>query len=101
MTMVKQSQDSKKCLKLTDWLDHVIDEPVRKVVVELLENNEKDVEEMTANITITLMEEKAQAIAEGEKQAKLELARKLRAKGMSIEEIVELTDLELEVIKNL
>ena len=92
-------------LKLKDWLDHIIKEPLRQPVIEIFENAGKDVNKMTANITITLMEERAEAKAEGRAEGKLEislkLAKKLLDKGMPIEEVMELTELDLETLKGL
>jgi predicted transposase/invertase (TIGR01784 family) len=40
-------------------------------------------------------------VEEGSKEQKLEMAKKLKEKGMDIEEIVEITDLTKEEIENL
>lgn len=112
-------------LKLTDWLDHVMNDPTRQTAIDLIKNPEKDVNKMTANITITLMEEKERAITEGRTQglaegrtegriegriegrtegrteAKLEIAKKLLANGMPIEQVMEITELNLETLKGL
>ena len=95
--------------------------PTRQTAIDLIKNPEKDVNKMTANITITLMEEKERAITEGRTQglaegrtegriegrtegrteAKLEIARKLLASGMPIEQVMEITELNLETLKGL
>ena len=96
-------------LKLTDWLDHIMNDPTRQTAIDLIQNSEKDVNKMTANITITLMEEKERAIAEGriegriegKTEAQIQIAKKLLASGMSIEQVMELTELDLETLKGL
>ena len=88
-------------LKLTDWLDHIMNDPTRQTAIDLIKNPEKDVNKMTANITITLMEEKERAIAEGLAQGKAQVAKKLLANGMPIEQVMELTELDLETLKGL
>ena len=96
-------------LKLTDWLDHIMNDPTRQTAIDLIKNPEKDVNKMTANITITLMEEKERAIAEGKAkgkiegkaEAKVEIAKKLLANNMTIEQVMELTELDLETLKGL
>ena len=83
--------------------------PTRQTAIDLIKNPEKDVNKMTANITITLMEEKERAIAEGRTEGriegriegKIEIAKKLLASGMSIEQVMELTELDLETLKGL
>ena len=52
---------------------------------------------MTANITRTLQEEKEQAV----KAVKIEVARKMLAKGMELQEILEITGLSKEDIEGL
>ena len=74
-----------------------MNDPTRQTAIDLIKNPEKDVNKMTANITITLMEEKERAIAE----AKIEIAKKLLASGMSIEQVMELTELNLKTLKGL
>ncbi|MHC1747695.1 MAG: hypothetical protein AB9856_04795 [Cellulosilyticaceae bacterium] len=64
---------------------------------------------MTANITKTLQEEKEQAVEmgkrggkiEGEKEKALEVARKMLAKGMELQEILEITGLSKQDIEGL
>ena len=41
-------------------------------ISQLIKNSEKDVNKMTANITITLMEERERAIAEGRIEGRIE-----------------------------
>ncbi|MEG0502591.1 MAG: Rpn family recombination-promoting nuclease/putative transposase, partial [Cellulosilyticaceae bacterium] len=59
-------------LKLKDWLDHIIEEPIRQKVLNLLDANKEEVDRMTANITKTLQEEKNQAREMGKLEGKLE-----------------------------
>ncbi|MEG0847924.1 MAG: hypothetical protein RSF92_12280 [Niameybacter sp.] len=86
-------------LRLKDWLDHIIEDPIRKVVLDILESDmsEEEVRRMTANITKTLQEEKEQAEKkgklEGEREKSLEVAKKMLSKGMSIADIIEITGL--------
>ena len=60
---------------------------------------------MTANITITLQEEKEQAkkvgLEEGEKRKAIAIANKAIAKGLDDETIIELTELTIEEIQSL
>ena len=93
-------------LKLTDWLDYTIAEPIREAVLEMFKSklSREEVDEMTANITITLQEEKAEAIKEGIKEGikeeKYNLAQKLLdvldnetiadKTGLPIEEVIQL-----------
>ncbi len=88
-------------LKLKDWLDHVIQEPFRHVVLDLLKASEEEVSIMTANITKTFQEEKAQAIEQGEKKKALEVAKNLLAMGLEIECIIQATGLTREEIKGI
>ena len=78
-----------------------MNDPTRQTAIDLIQNSEKDVNKMTANITITLMEEKERAIAEGLAQGKAQVAKKLLASGMPIEQVMELTELDLETLKGL
>ncbi|MGL5676991.1 MAG: Rpn family recombination-promoting nuclease/putative transposase, partial [Cellulosilyticaceae bacterium] len=50
-------------LRLTDWIDHTIAEPVRESILEMFKTklSKEEVNEMTANITRTFYEEKEQA----------------------------------------
>lgn len=106
-------------------LDHILDDSIRHTVLALLESNREDVSTMTANITKTLMEEREQAEArgeargrlegeargrlegeargrlEGEIKGKLEVAKKLLAKGMSLDDVIDLTSLDKEVLQDL
>ena len=84
-------------LKLKDWLDHVIEEPIRQKVLDLLEASEEEVNKMTANITKTLQEEKEQAV----KQKALEVAKNLLNMGLEIERIMQATGLTKEEIERL
>ena len=86
-----------------------MNDPTRQTAIDLIKNPEKDVNKMTANITITLMEEKERAIAEGriegriegKTEAQIQIAKKLLASGMSIEQVMELTELNLKTLKGL
>ena len=82
-----------------------MNDPTRQTAIDLIKNPEKDVNKMTANITITLMEEKecaiAEGLAQGKTEAKIEIAKKLLASGMPIEQVMELTELDLETTKGL
>lgn len=82
-------------LKLKDWLDHIMEEPIRQVVLNLLESSEEEVNTMTANITKTLQEEREQAERSGE----IKVAKKMLAKGMSLEEVLEITGLSKQDIE--
>lgn len=86
-------------LKLKDWLDHIIEEPMRQVVLNLLESSEEEVYRMTANITKTLQEEKEQAIEQGEKKKALEVAKNLVSMGLEIERVIQATGLTKEEIE--
>jgi len=77
-------------LKLKDWLDYVIEAPIRQVVLNLLEASEEEVSKMTANITKTFRDEKEQAV----KEKALEVAKKMLAKGMNLEDVLEITGLD-------
>ena len=61
-------------LRLTDWIDYTIAEPVREGVIEMLRSklSRKEVDDMTANINITLQEEKERAIREGREEGRRE-----------------------------
>lgn len=82
-----------------------MNDPTRQTAIDLIKNSENYVNKMTANITITLMKEKERAISEGLAQGlaqgKAQVAKKLLASGMPIEQVMELTELDLETLKGL
>ena len=98
-------------LRLTDWIDQIIVESKSKSLVELFKTklSKEEVDEMTANITITLQEEKEQAkkvgleqgLEQGEKRKALEVANNLLKMGMDIEAIMKATGLSKEEIEEL
>ena len=82
-------------LRIKDWLDNIIEEPVRHFVLTLMEKDREEVELMTANITRTLIEEREQAILTG----KLEVAKRMLEKGISLEDIIDMTGIDEEILK--
>lgn len=91
-------------LKLKDWLDHIIKDPIRKEVLNLLNADKEEVNRMTANITKTLQEEKSQAREmgreEGREAGKLEAAKAL-LDILEDEVIAKRLELPLEDVKKL
>ncbi|MEG0580341.1 MAG: hypothetical protein RR490_10540, partial [Niameybacter sp.] len=84
-------------LKLIDWLDHTVEDPVRKEVIKLFHVDKEEVDQVTANITKTLQEEKENAI----KQRMIESAKKMLDKKVDIQDIVDFTGLTAEEINQL
>ena len=89
---------------LKDWLDHIIKDPIRKEVLNLLNADKEEVNRMTANIIKTLQEEKSQAREmgreEGREAGKLEAAKAL-LDILEDEVIAKRLELPLEDVKKL
>lgn len=90
-------------LKLIDWLDHTVQDPIREKIIGLFKANKEEVDQMTANITKTIQEDRINAekkgMEKGKKKGKIEVAKKMLSKGTPIEDIIEFTGLTSEEIK--
>ena len=99
------SLSEKHRLKIKDWLDNIVDDPRKKDFISLIDMDREEIKKMTANITQTLIEEREQAkakgIEEGIQRERLSMAKKMLQKGISIEDIMEMTGLERNTIEEL
>ncbi|MGL5676406.1 MAG: Rpn family recombination-promoting nuclease/putative transposase [Cellulosilyticaceae bacterium] len=96
-----QQMPAEHKLKLIDWIDHTVENPIREEVIKLFHANKEEVDLMTANITRTMQEEKEHALLEGEFKGQIKIAKRMLEKGVSIEEIIEFTGLTTEEIETL
>jgi len=92
-------------LKLIDWLDHTVQDPIREKIVELFKANKEEVDQMTANITRTIQEDREKAekkgMEKGERVKAIKVAKKMLSKGTPIEDIIEFTGLTSEDIREI
>ena len=118
LSKVKEEYEKNKQNKKAQWALFISD-PNKKEVQEIMKSNE-DIEEAVVTVHKMTEDEKMRRIADlrekalldekairrkgyqdGEKKQQTSIAKKLKDKGMRLEEIAEVTGLELEEIKKL
>lgn len=96
-------------LELKNWLSRTLNDEIKDVAIDILDSDKKEVDKMTANITLTINELKEEAIrqgmqkgmAEGIEKATLQIAKNMLMAGVSIDIIHTSTMLDITTLLDL
>jgi predicted transposase/invertase (TIGR01784 family) len=98
------SLDEKEMQVLKHWIENSVEDRLANEAVKILSSSKEEVEGMVASnaFIITEMEKKAEekGIEKGTEKTIKELILKQYSKGLSIEYIAEINDLDLKYVQN-